>query len=216
MKDLVSELENIFTKKLDTSTLVHAMSNFRLILEKERLQSEFPTLNLYCNWILHDSISASLTAFRILEDLTDSMISHNSDTGTKWISDAVVEGLRLHRLQIEILKLADQYGIGIEMIREYFYWKAFVRILLGKLKGRPLLFPENPKKKVKTIYERIVTKAYFSGHECNGVISVWFTELVGKYHWSIKTLATRSGNVKIVGVMHVITQEMVDNYQTET
>ena len=211
-----SEIEEICANgNLNKSNVIHLLSNLRQIIEEHTAQSQYPVLNLYCNWVLHPIISGSNTAFRILEQLTDAMIAHNSDQGTQWINDAVIEGMQLHVLQLEILEFSRKYNIAVEILKSEFFWRVFAKILLDILCDKPLVFPKKLKDKAKDIHDRIVIKAHMSGNMVNGVMSVWFENIDGKHYWSINTLAKTKTELKIMGLMYPITQRMVEKCKTQ-
>ncbi|KFJ43823.1 hypothetical protein IBE48_08595 [Francisella philomiragia] len=214
MNELIKELEQILLpSRLSTSGVVHAMSNMRLIINKKKLESKYNILNLYCNWILHDSITASNTALRILERLTDSMILHNAGDESKWINDSIVEGFNIHTLQQEMIFLADELNIEIVgLLKTKSYWKDFVRILIKKLIGRPLKFPDKPKYKAKEIQDSIISKTVKSGSDANGVLSICFIKHNNSIFWKMETIATKKKSINLIGPMSIVTQEMVDNY----
>jgi len=215
MKQLLLELQKTYNSdKLTKSDLVNSMVNVRLIIENKKYQNTYKILNLYCNWILHNQISGSVTAFRILEELTDSMIAHNKGLpNVKWINDAIIEGMRLHRFQAEILDFAKEFDINLKTFENLEFWKVFGRILLSTLIERPLKFPKNlTNPKVKKIYDSIVQKANDSGCLVNGVIAISFVNINNQIHWKINTLDPKNKYMDIIGPMSVITQKMVDDY----
>ncbi|MFH1798008.1 MAG: hypothetical protein ABH844_01505 [Candidatus Omnitrophota bacterium] len=214
MKQSLLEIEKTYNSdQLTKSDLVNSMINFRLSIEERKYQSKHKILNLYCNWILHNEISGSATAFRILEELTDSMIVHNDGQSSgKWINDAIIEGVKLHRLQAEILDFAKEFNINLKIFKSLEFWKSFGGILLSTLVQRPLKFPKNlPNPKMKKIYNSIVQKTTDSGYLVNGVIALSFVSRESKIHWKIGTLDPKNEHVVIIGPMAVITQEMVDS-----
>ena len=215
MKELLLELEKTYNSGiLMKSDLVNSMINIRLIIENKKYQNKYKILNLYCNWVLHNQISGSVTAFRILEELTDSMIAHHKHLpNVKWINDAIIEVMRLHRFQVEILDFAKEFSINLKIFENLEFWKGFGCLLLTTLIERPLKFPKkltNPK--VKRIYNSIVQKANVSGHLINGVIAISFVSKNNQIYWKIKTLEPKTKYVDIIGPMSVITQKMVDTH----
>lgn len=215
MRKPLKELEYTFSSGvLSNSELVSVMVNFRLIIEEDNLQSNYPILNLYCNWTVHHKISRSNIAYRILEEITDSMIAHNNNPKeSQWINDAIIEGMRLHKLQTEILDFSNSLGIDLKILSNRKFWTDFGNQLLSILIDRPLAFPDNlTHSRASSIYDSIVRKANESENLLNGVISISFFLLYNKVHWKIVTLDPKMANIDIVGQMVVITQDQVDSY----
>jgi len=215
MKLTLDELQDIFTSdRLTKSDLVNAMVNFRLVIENENLQGTYQILNLYCNWTVHNQISASKVAFRILEEITNSMIAHDENSSeSQWINDAVIEGMSLHKLQLEILDFSNRFGINLSIFSKKGFWIAFGKMLLTRLIDRPLAFPDNINNRdIKKIYDSIVQKANASGALINGVVAISFLKFGNHIHWKMTTLGTKDPTIDIVGPMFIITQDQVDAY----
>lgn len=213
MKRELKELERIINApSINKGEVVNAMVNMRMILEGQNLKSQFPILNLYCNWTLHTKIDGSNIAFRILENITDSMIAHNTDPkNAQNFSDAVIEGLNLHKLQLEIIALGAIFGADLSKLKIYNRWWVFGALLLQILIERPLKFPSTiTKLEARKIFDSIEMKTTNSGRLVNGVIELFFVQEGDEIYWSIKTLNYVNKAIDIVGLMAIITQEMVD------
>ncbi len=212
MDKLLYEIEGSFkSNKFIKSDIVNIMINFRLFLEKNKIQSQYKYLNLYCNWVVHNEISQSQIAFNILDLLTDSMIAHNSgNENFKWINDCIIEGLGFHNVQSEIIEIGERFSADFKIIENNMFWKIFGATLLNILMDRPIVFPENiTNRRTKNIYESICKKAKESGSLVNGVISIKFVEYDKKICWSIETLETKNRNINIIGPMSIITKEII-------
>ena len=118
MDDYIKNIIGIFSQtQWSKNDILRIMTAFRQIIEHQGIQSKYPYLNLYANWVVHPKIDKSITAFRILELLTDAMIAHNENpTKGTWINDAVIEGLSLHKLKDDIEKLCDEFNINKSII----------------------------------------------------------------------------------------------------
>lgn len=212
MDNLLYEIEESFkSNKFIKSDIVNIMINFRLFLEKNKIQLQYKYLNLYCNWVVHNEISQSQTAFNILELLTDSMINHNSGKDNfKWINDAIIEGLGFHNVQSEIIEIGKRFSADFKIIENNIFWRRFGATLLKILIDRPIIFPKNIiNRKTKNIYDSICKKAKASGSLVNGVISIKLVEYDKKICWSIETLETKNTTINIIGPMAIITKEMI-------
>lgn len=181
--------------------ILRIMIAFRHILEEKGFQSKYPYLNLYANWALHTKISNSITAFRILELLTNAMIAHNANPneGT-WINDAVIEGLSLHLLKTDIENLSDELGVNRMLLSERENWKKFVQFLVTyELQRKPVQFPKKIKGKIKKIFDSIQEKANKTLSRNNAVLGISFLDYQGKLCWKIDTAETIRKGVKVIG-----------------
>lgn len=200
----------------DKPTVLNAMVNFRLILEKDKKQEKYKYLNLYCNWMLHNEIKSSMTALRILDYLTDSLISHNNDPkGSKHLHDAVIEGLNIHSLQKDILNFGEEYSIDLNLLRLKANWQGFAYFIIFSLVDRTIKFPSEPtREKAKKIYESIHKKACDSGFIQNGVIEMSILNFNGKAGFKMKTLGNDYDKPsEIYGNVAILTMEMYEANQ---
>jgi hypothetical protein len=215
MKKSLNEIHTIISLgKLSKSEVLTIMVNLRVFLEENSGKDDYPIIKLYCNWIVHSKINASYDAFKILEMLTDSLILHdNGSESGKWINDAIIEGLGLHKLQLELLEFNKKHPCGFEFVSDFENWKSFASILVYSLIDRPITFPEKlTNKKYKRIYNDIETKSLAIGSLVYAVVYLEFIKYEDRIYWEIKTLMTIKKGVKIVGPLSIITQEMVDIY----
>ncbi|MCL5772962.1 MAG: hypothetical protein M1536_01085 [Firmicutes bacterium] len=197
-------------------SITYIMAQCRLLIEENNLQEKYKFLNLYCNWTLHTEISGSKTAYRILEYLTDSLISHNQDPiNSKWINDAIIEGLSLHKLLEDLINVGQEYNItSSSKFSDLNIWKPFTKTLVDILAERPLNFPTLITNSSKSTYDSIIKKAEDSGNkEANAVIGIQFIrdENLGQQCWEIRTIGSVQKKVRIVGPIAFINQIMIDN-----
>jgi len=210
------EIDEIFRKtKYSNSDITHLMTQLRLLMEHDKLQEKYNYLNLYCNWTLHNHVSGSKTAYRILEYLTDSFISFNRDPiNSKWINDTVIEGLSLHKLLENIQKIGLEYKIpSIRKFKDFNNWIVFATKLVDVLSERPLRFPDSMNNTAKLIYESIIKKTEDSGNkDLNAVIGIQFvysSKFPNTQFWEIITPETIRKQIKLIGPIAFINQDMI-------
>lgn len=213
----IKEIDQTLRKSAFAKTdITYVMTQFRLLIEDNNLQEKYKFLNLYCNWTLHSKISESKTAYRILELITDSLISHNKDPqNSKWLNDAIIEGLSLHKLLEDIIDIGQEYDITeTSKFADLNSWKIFAKILVDVLVERPLNFPSPITNSAKPIYDSVMKKAEDSGHKDeNAVIGIQFVypdEFPTVRNYQLFTLSSKAKNIKIIGPIAFINQDLID------
>ena len=65
------ELSRLLTQaRLSKSDCVSLMTHIRVVLEQHPQKRDYPTLGLYCDWLLHHKIDRSIECYGMLEELT--------------------------------------------------------------------------------------------------------------------------------------------------
>ncbi|MBI2474856.1 hypothetical protein HYV69_00295 [Candidatus Uhrbacteria bacterium] len=207
MEDHIKNITELLShSNWSKNDILRIMTAFRHIIEEKGFQSKYPYLNLYANWALHTKISGSITAFRILELLTDAVIAHNKNPneGT-WINDAVIEGLSLHLLKTNIENLCDELNISRALLSERANWKKFVQFLVTyELQRKPVQFPQNMKGKTKKIFDSIQEKASKTPSRNNAILGVSFLDYNGTLCWEINTEETIRKGFRIIGPIGIL------------
>lgn len=169
MERALSELNILLNKSpLYRSDIVNVISQIRILLEKHNLKSKYQALNLYCNWTFHPQISGSIVCYRILEQLTDILIQH--DTGNPQIIAEVMNTLLIPELRNDFIKFCKHFKLPTVHFTEQSNWEGILGLIIYNLIDRPLEFPNMEKlskrkrlseydQKVKTIYDSIRNKA---------------------------------------------------------
>jgi len=169
----LSVLRKLICKRdLAESDIVHMMVPIRVLMEEYKLQSQYEYLNLYCNWVVHPTLSHSIVCLRVLEDLTDLLVEHTSPPSQQgykngtWINDwhaGVNEALGIPKVRYNIIDLFTQFDLPCDGFKDRQIWKSFALLLISCLFDRKLEFPVlkriERKPKVKEIYDSIHRKA---------------------------------------------------------
>lgn len=211
------ETNRVLAQKVwSKADVLFVMTQLRQLIENKGLQEKYKFLNLYCNWTVHTEISGSNTGYRILEYITDAFIAQNGDPeNTMWINDAVIEGLSLHNLLDDIIKIGQGYNISTSSkFLNLDNWIPFASILLDILIEKPLCFPKVLNNKAKEIHDSIIAKANRStGGDLNAVIGILFTrdKETDELLWEVNTIGSEKKQIHIVGQIAFINQKMVDD-----
>ncbi|NIF82262.1 hypothetical protein F3J24_01885 [Comamonas sp. Tr-654] len=99
-----SDKINLFIEKIDFSyppDVVYLFIKIRSLLEEKNSKGELPTLNLYCNWLVHRELDRS--SRHLIDRLNNKIIEH-MDTERNFNS-MVSEVLGVDRLREEVEKI---------------------------------------------------------------------------------------------------------------
>jgi len=161
----VDELKNLLGKGfLQKSDIVHLMTLYRVQLEGEKIQREYPYLNLYSTWIVHPELTRSLICLKVLVDLTSIICVPDPIAqkvkGVPWTYHfhfRVNKALGLLQLRKDIIEIESKFGLPKTKIPEDKVWRDFVLILISCIYERPIRLPEETKrdKLTKKIYDSI-------------------------------------------------------------
>ncbi len=189
------------------------MTQFRILLEEENLKEQYKFLNLYCNWTLHTEITKSFIGYEILLSISDSIIRHNKKPNHgKWISDAIIEGISLHKVLSEILEIGQQYSIpNINKFNNIIIWTTFATTLVELIFERPVKFPSPQTKHSKKAFETMREQSQKAKDPTAIITELRFYGIQEMQHKYCFEIQCESG-FSIHGNFSFITQEMVDHY----
>lgn len=169
MERALNELNILLNRSpLSRSDIVNIISQIRILLEEHNLKSKYQALNLYCNWTFHPQVSGSIVCYKILEQLTDILIQH--DTGNPKIITEVMNILLIPELRNDFIKFCKHFKLPTVHFTEHSNWEGILGLIIYNLIDRPLEFPNMDRlskkkrlsvidKRVKFIYESIQNKA---------------------------------------------------------
>ncbi|MEW5956681.1 MAG: hypothetical protein AB1801_03080 [Chloroflexota bacterium] len=180
----ISELNSALDQPiLTTNDMASIIARIRVLIEGNRLQNEYPFLNLYCNWTLHTELSQSLVYLKMLEDLTDLFIQQmelEKQYGTSdlnFIHLGVRKILGIPSLRNEFVNLCKRFNLPDVAFSDPVNWKGVFGLILDNLIDRPIQFPEDGKmrknKKIQAIYDAIESKT--KNYPKLAVCKFWFT-----------------------------------------
>ena len=192
MDDGPKEIERFFSLSNWTiSDVVYVMSLLRNLLERNQLLKEkYGVVNLYSNWTLHTQITQSMVGFRMLEKLTNEILTTMHLPLEDEFFRATTAVIGVPKFRSELILLCSDSGIAADVLENDLSWQVFFSILGTHLLERPLKFPEPSKMrpKVRKIYNRIETKPLFVKELCFSTSSA--TQEVPRLYWKAKVSST--------------------------
>ncbi len=158
MDRTVAEIKNLLDKGvLQKSDIVHLMTLFRVLLEEEKIQKEYPYLNLYSTWVVHPELTRNITCLRVLVDLTTILSVPDPKAqklvGAPWVNYLhfrINEALGLPQLRKNIIETEKRFGLPISRLPIDSVWKNFALILISCIFERPIKLPDEAKKNKRT------------------------------------------------------------------
>lgn len=201
------DLNQVFSQNAYTlQNIVYAMHCARKLIEVNNFATTYPTLNLYCNWCLHTSISQSNVAYRILLEINQA-IANEIQPGATWINDAIIEGTKLHVLSEEIVAFGSTLNIpNAAKFSHLPDWKIFAFMLIKHLYDTPIELPGNirPGSFAQTIRDSILA---LPTHPFVPVYQFRFKQmLTGDVGWSLE-----KDGVEFHGPIAIINSQMIQD-----
>lgn len=114
------------------SEVTYLFTNIRLFLEKNNLKDSLPTLNLYCNWLVHSELDRSSCV--LINDLKKQVNKHFA-LGTDF-NLAMAEVLSVAKLEDEMRKILSR--CQVPQSNHNIDWHIFLTTLFVELIDRPL------------------------------------------------------------------------------
>lgn len=142
IKDKLSSLTNLISKRntISPGDMLLIMSNSRKLLELTKSKSQYPVLNLYCNWLFHSEISRGEEVAKIFLRFTQAIA--DSCKKSEGVNSAMSAGLSLEVLRKNFIDLFLAYGLTNDQFQDDYFWHAFLRMMFKELDGATLRFPE--------------------------------------------------------------------------
>lgn len=155
-------------RRIDSSVCRNIMATTRELMEAQKSQGDYQTLNLYCNWILHNEISASMAAIRTLEEISERLLRLRSsaDTAEGFLDFFSQQAFQLDVLRQQFIEMCVKNNLKDFIFKEYHNWNIFSALMLQDLINKPIQFPKeadsailptdtNLLKKAKLTYSRL-------------------------------------------------------------
>lgn len=149
---LKRELENLYyRKKIEPRDVLFIFGKVREILEHRRkYKSQYPQLNLFCNWCFHTALKDSKTIYRYLLEVSIAL-SEASNTGSEESARITTENfikvganiLNIPKLRVGLKAVLSEQGIETTICDNREWWNAFVQLLLHEVSEKPLHFPDD-------------------------------------------------------------------------
>lgn len=222
MSLIVDRINRVLSKnKWSESDIYNVMTNFRQLLEQNNLKEKYQILNLYCNWTLHTSIKQSLSAYRMLERITDALIKYGiGEYEEGHFSDIVIESIALHQLNEEIISLGEEYQItSCSKLQDLNVAHEFIGKLILVLLGKPLIIDHNilsKNKKLRDITENMYNKSLNqTGHPDNYIVLGFsFVISENKIHWKIMTKYSIKNEINMIGKLILVDRKEIERVKS--
>jgi hypothetical protein len=144
--------------KFSDSDAIATMVFTRELIEISQKASQFPVLNLFCNWNVHTELEGSMSGYRVLVAITDILFS-TSDPYER--AKRISHKLSSARLRHEIIELYSINNIPTHIFESSATWTMFGRHFLKAILGKRLRYPQNADThpRAGSIYNAMVQKA---------------------------------------------------------
>lgn len=136
IRSLKSYLDNVVKiGRMESSGIHKIMSDIRGILESKNLNSAFPVLRLYCDWMNHEVLDRPRN-LRVLEDISKAVNANLTDS-SHLVRD-VNRCLNLSQLREEMKTVLEQHGINSLIVSTDRNWKEILKTLISELLERKI------------------------------------------------------------------------------
>lgn len=205
LKKALEDIQGILNQgAISFSDLVNVMVKFRIFLEAEGAKKRYRTLSMYCDWVVHPKLDRS-SAREIVEFVNDAYLARIQSETAQWISDALIEGYKLHVLHDEIQAFAKEFGLNISVFDMWENWEKFAWALIHELQERPSELSKSKTEEYGQKYLEVIGQAH-------PIVSVFFAHNGKNYIW----VATNLVGASFIGDMAIVSQEMVDKHPSRS
>lgn len=103
---------------------LRALALVRQLMEHHSLQSQYPLLNFFCNWVLHTELSDSRVCYRMLEQITDLFLTEGERPGAD-IVGGVSKVLSVGVLRAQLRELLVRFSLSTSLTDSFHNWNGF-------------------------------------------------------------------------------------------
>ncbi len=204
VRELNKEMPYLLKRgRLEQRDILFLFGKVREILENEgKYKSQFPQLNLFCNWCFHSKLSASKTIYNYLLKLStsiskESQVKDGEDSreNTRRFISIGTNILNIPELRKGLTTVLKDHHIDTTISTNKKWWEACLQILLNEISEKPLEFPQNVingSKKNKSafkIYEKILQLPNSLNHDKIIRLEVRIDEKEKKYKIDLTALS---------------------------
>jgi hypothetical protein len=148
LQKIHTKLKNTFdSKDLNGPEVVYILSKVRKILEIKNSKKQYIILNLFCDWILHSSLSYPNTIEYFKSNFEGQIEDKDS---SKNIGIKILLRNRhffvLNKFRTELSSFLEEENLPSTIID--YHWKKFIKILLGEVMECPVIINGNKIKKL--------------------------------------------------------------------
>lgn len=181
-REMEKSVKSVLTRRrASTGDVLELFVNSRLIMEEQGSFNEYPTLHLYCNWLLHGEIDhrRHLGVLEALSHTLHSIVEREKTNNKNDIAMFLREisaCLGVARLRAELILLHRRIKHCLQLFNSEKNWAAIMRAVIGKLLSKPIKMPVGKRGPdgplsglAKELYDRygrwVVISAEFSADE---------------------------------------------------
>lgn len=177
-KDIRAKIQNLLNQ---ASNISEDQARSLMILLRKRLELmpeidklHYSTMNLFCNWCAHTSITQSMTGLKTLARINDVLVKVK-DSSTDVVRKEMSEAVGFGTLRSELITFFDSIGVTHNLSDKKVF-AALVEQLIEIIRDVPLKFPPISKlnKQSTKIYNQIIQKPIKPGA---GVISMTLSRI---------------------------------------
>jgi len=173
-KDIVKKIQNILNSSEEInenqirSLMILVRKRLELMVDTDKLK--YLTLNLFCNWVAHTTISRSMIGFKTLAKVNDALVNVKGSKDIEEVRLIVTKAVGFDTLHLEFVSFLKEMNIQ-HLLLNRGNWKAFLNNLIELIRDVPLKFPpiNTLKKGATIIYNQIAKNPIKPGA---GVISI--------------------------------------------
>lgn len=157
---------------LTNAGVIKIFSEIRQVIEANKQKDDYPHLNLYCNLCFHNSLSGSVTGYKIIQNIFDLYVELTPRGGIEAQDHFLIAASKLfslEQLRRELILLFEQSNIPTFIFIEKDNWLRFVGRLLDEIQDKPIKLPDGIEektqnltkieKKARAIYDRMLNKS---------------------------------------------------------
>lgn len=150
-KEMEKAVRSILTRRRATAgDVLELFVNSRMIMEEQGSSREYPTLHLYCDWLLHLEINHK-GHLGVLEKLSHTLHSiverekANNKNDTAMFLREISDCLELARLRAELIFLHRPIKHCLQLFHSEGNWVLIMRAIISKLLSKPIKIPVDKK-----------------------------------------------------------------------
>lgn len=150
LQDLATVLSELGPSGPTRKDALELMVQFRLILEENKWGRDFPTLQFACHWVVHAALQESGWIYerfeRVNTTIRAAFVPGGQPGGRASMTKAAATILDLDDLRAEVRQLLVRGNLSAELADSDPQWYELVCGLLGRIREKPIGFPESAMK----------------------------------------------------------------------
>lgn len=211
---LSKHMDLMLTRESPPSVLLETMRLTRLVIEKGNAATRYPTVAMYCNWVMHPELNCNPGAWNVLK-LLDVEFCDVLGKNESELNEKISKGLGLAKLRSEFISLCKEKKVNPSLFLLESNWIQFQQVLLDDLQEREIGFQDDiatsPKARGRSVYDQMLAHRAAIGQSADAIRRVTInrkeTGVDGRppgYYWTIRIRQeTPEHYVDLNGYFHV-------------